>query len=118
MWFHVFMPDGLTPLPAQDASAELQRFLGGRKFATILADPPWQFQNATGKVAPGHRRLNRYATMNLGDICALPVAEAAAETAHLYLWVPNALLPEGLMVMKAWGFSYKSNMPEAGETVG
>ena len=110
MWFHIVMPDGLTPLPVQDASAELRRFLSGRKFATILADPPWQFQNATGKVAPGHRRLNRYATMNLSDICGLPVADAAAETAHLYLWVPNALLPEGLMVMKAWGFSYKSNI--------
>ena len=77
------MPDGLTPAPALDAGTDLRHFLSGRRFATILADPPWQFQNATGKVAPGHRRLNRYATMTLADICALPVAEAAAETAHL-----------------------------------
>ena len=84
--------------------------LRGRQFATILADPPWQFQNKTGKVAPEHRRLNRYATMTLGDICDLPVADIAAPTAHLYLWVPNALLPEGLQVMQAWGFHYKSNI--------
>jgi N6-adenosine-specific RNA methylase IME4 len=45
-------------------------------------------------------------TMTLPEICALPVEEVAAPTAHLYLWVPNALLPEGLQVMKAWGFQY------------
>jgi N6-adenosine-specific RNA methylase IME4 len=48
--------------------------------------------------------------MTLPEICALPVAEAAAETAHLYLWVPNALLQEGLDVLRAWGFNYKSNL--------
>ncbi len=82
----------------------------GGSFSTILADPPWQFQNRTGKVAPEHRRLNRYGTMTLDDIKALPVAAVAAETAHLYLWVPNALLPNGLAVLEAWGFQYKSNL--------
>ena len=84
--------------------------LGGEKFRTILADPPWQFQNRTGKMAPEHRRLNRYSTMTLDDIKAMPVARAAADAAHLYLWVPNALLPDGLAVMSAWGFAYKSNL--------
>lgn len=93
-----------------DASADFTRFLKARKFRTILADPPWQFQNRTGKVAPEHKRLNRYGTMSLDDIKALPVESAAGDTAHLYLWVPNALLPEGLAVMKAWGFHYKSNI--------
>jgi len=92
------------------ATADFQQFLDGRKFRTILADPPWQFQNRTGKVAPEHKRLNRYGTMSLSDIKALPVADAAADTSHLYLWVPNALLPEGLAVMQAWGFQYKSNL--------
>ena len=89
---------------------DFSSFIAGRKFKTILADPPWQFQNRTGKVAPEHRRLNRYGTLTLDDIKALPVASAAEETAHLYLWVPNALLPEGLAVMQAWGFKYKSNI--------
>jgi N6-adenosine-specific RNA methylase IME4 len=79
-------------------------------FGTILADPPWRFTNATGKVAPEHRRLRRYATMDLPQIMALPVAQLVAPTAHLYLWCPNAILPDGLAVMKAWGFSYKSNI--------
>lgn len=93
-----------------DAIADFRKVVGNKKFATVLADPPWQFINRTGKVAPEHRRLNRYGTMALDEICALPVAEALAPTAHLYLWVPNALLPEGLEVMKAWGFEYKSNI--------
>jgi N6-adenosine-specific RNA methylase IME4 len=79
-------------------------------FATILADPPWRFQHRTGKVAPEHGRLRRYGTMSLEEICALPVAGHAAEPAHLYLWVPNALLPWGLQVMAAWGFTYKANI--------
>jgi N6-adenosine-specific RNA methylase IME4 len=93
-----------------DSASDFRKTIAGTKFSTILADPPWQFTNRTGKVAPEHKRLNRYGTMDLAAISALPVAEAAASPAHLYLWVPNALLPEGLEVMKAWGFSYKSNL--------
>jgi len=100
----------MTTRQGSEAINNFREFLGGRKFATILADPPWQFQNRTGKVAPEHKRLSRYGTMTLEEILALPVQEATQSTAHLYLWVPNALLPEGLSVMKAWGFQYKSNL--------
>ena len=89
---------------------ELVEFCGEKKFKTILADPPWQFKNRTGKMAPEPKRLNRYPTMFLEDIKELPVAQVAEENSHLYLWVPNALLPEGLDVMKAWGFQYKTNI--------
>lgn len=92
------------------AASDLFSFAGGRKFSTILADPPWQFQNRTGKVAPEHRRLSRYETMTLDDIMGLPMRPVSADTAHLYLWVPNALLLEGLKVMEAWGFQYKTNI--------
>lgn len=93
-----------------DAARDLLAQHGARRFRTILADPPWQFQNRTGKMAPEHKRLSRYGTMKLDQIMALPVAQLADETAHLYLWVPNALLPDGLRVMEAWGFQYKSNL--------
>jgi len=79
-------------------------------FGTILADPPWKFNNSTGKMAPEHKRLMRYSTMELEDICELPVARIAQKDAHLYLWVPNALLAEGLEVMRRWGFTYKTNI--------
>jgi N6-adenosine-specific RNA methylase IME4 len=91
-------------------SEELLEFASGRRFATILADPPWQFVNRTGKIAPEHSRLSRYGTMGLPQIKKLPVSGIAAPTCHLYLWVPNALLPEGLETMRAWGFEYKSNI--------
>ena len=92
------------------AGIDLLKKANGKSFKTILADPPWQFQNRTGKVAPEHKRLSRYGTMTLDDIKELPVSDVAADTAHLYLWVPNALLPDGIAVMQAWGFQYKSNI--------
>lgn len=92
------------------ASDDLLATAGAVRFGTVLADPPWQFQNRTGKMAPEHKRLSRYPTMTLDEICALPVARIANARSHLYLWVPNALLPEGLKVMESWGFTYKSNL--------
>jgi N6-adenosine-specific RNA methylase IME4 len=80
------------------------------RYGTILADPPWQFANKTGKMAPEHRRLSRYSTMDLQEIMELPIPQVAAPKSHLYLWVPNALLKEGLQVMERWGFTYKTNM--------
>lgn len=95
------------PMTAAD---DLKAFVQDARFGTVLADPPWRFVNRTGKMAPEHKRLNRYGTMSVEEICALPVAEIARERAHLYLWVPNALMPDGLKVMEAWGFTYKSNL--------
>lgn len=80
------------------------------KYGTILADPPWRFKNSTGKVAPEHKRLARYPTLSLDEIKSIPVNDVAAEQSHLYLWVPNALISEGLDVLKAWGFTYKTNL--------
>src|ERR1700674_196328 len=97
-------------MATKTASESLTRWSANRRFSTILADPPWRFQNSTGKVAPEHRRLSRYGTLSLNEIKALPVATITAPTSHLYLWVPNALLAEGLAVMAAWGFTYKSNI--------
>ncbi len=76
----------------------------------MLADPPWRFSNRTGKVAPEHRRLARYQTLTAKEIAGLPVAALMAPRSHCYLWVPNALLAEGLMVMENWGFTYKANL--------
>ena len=93
-----------------DPASELLDFVGEKRFSTILADPPWRFTNRTGKIAPEHRRLSRYGTMTIDGIAALPVGKIVEPTAHLYLWVPNALLPDGLRVMREWGFEYKSNI--------
>lgn len=93
----------------ESAAEDLVNKIQGN-FSTILADPPWRFQNRTGKMAPEHQRLLRYPTMSLEEIVELPVGRLAAAQSHLYLWVPNALLAEGLEVMRRWGFTYKSNI--------
>ncbi len=80
------------------------------KYGAILIDPPWRFQNRTGKMAPEHKRLRRYKTMSFEEIADLPVGGIALPRSHLYLWTPNALLPEALGIMKAWGFTYKTNL--------
>lgn len=90
---------------AQDFVNEVQG-----KYKTILADPPWRFMNSTGKVAPEHKRLSRYSTLSLQEILDIPVNSIAEENSHLYLWVPNALLAEGLETMRKWGFTYKTNI--------
>lgn len=92
------MMDGMQPLDN----------LAGSDFGTVLADPPWRFMNRTGKVAPEHKRLDRYDTMSVEEICELPVADVMAKQSHCYLWVPNALIREGLDVLDAWGFTYKT----------
>ena len=97
-------------MKGNNAAKNFQKQLDGSIYSTILADPPWQFQNRTGKAAPEHKRLSRYSTLTLQEVMEIPVASIAAECAHLYLWVPNALLMEGLKVMKAWGFQYKANI--------
>ena len=92
------------------AARDFANSIGDSRFRTILADPPWRFANRTGKMAPEHKRLSRYPTLHLEEIMEIPIALAAAERSHLYLWVPNALLAEGIEVMKAWGFTYKTNL--------
>ncbi|CAN5170667.1 hypothetical protein BH24PSE2_BH24PSE2_14820 [soil metagenome] len=94
-----------TPSAAEDFKHHVQGVFG-----TVLADPPWRFVNRTGKMAPEHKRLSRYPTLTVREICEIPVQSAMAQQGHLYLWVPNALLAEGMEVLKAWGFTYKSNL--------
>ena len=91
-------------------SSDFLEFVNGTSFSTVLADPPWQFQNRTGKMAPEHKRLARYPTLTLEEIKSIPVKSVIADKAHLYLWVPNALMNEGLQVMESWGFKYKTNL--------
>ena len=90
--------------------AAFRAFVARRRFRTVLADPPWRFSNFGGRVAPESKRLFKYPTLGIDEIAALPVAEAADTPAHLYLWVPNALVREGLRVLEAWGFEYMTNL--------
>ncbi len=94
----------------QETSENLLSFCGSKRYSTIYADPPWRFQNRTGKVAPENKKLNRYETMSLEDIMALPVEQIAAAKSHLYLWVPNALFARWTCCYEGVGFEYKGNI--------
>ena len=97
-------------LQALSPADDFLRFTADRKFSTVLADPPWQFKNRTGKMAPEHKRLQRYPTLSLDEIKSLPVSKITNDPAHLYLWIPNALLLEGIDMLQSWGFTYKTNL--------
>ena len=95
----------------QDAGEELLQAMEGRRFGAILADPPWQFTNKTGKVAPEHRRLARYGTMTLDDIKALPGRRHCRAGRSPLPVVPRTrCCRTGWHVLAAWGFAYKSNL--------
>ena len=104
----LLIPD--EKLQVQSSAENFTQFLDGRKFSTVLADPPWRFNNRNGKISPEHKRLNRYETMHLDEIKAINVASVVNDPAHLYLWVPNALIDVGLDVMETWGFKYKTHI--------
>lgn len=95
----------MNPSAAENFVYEVQG-----KYGTILADPPWRFANKTGKVAPEHKRLTRYTTLSFEEIMEIPVGDVAEEQSHLYLWIPNALLAQGLETMRRWDFTYKTNI--------
>ena len=78
--------------------------VGMKKYKIIYADPPWRYdQKRLQGVAEKH-----YATMNINDICALPVADLADKDCVLFLWATFPMLPEALKLIKAWGFEYKT----------
>lgn len=96
--------------PAKSTADNLLATAGATLFTTILADPPWRFKRRTGALSPENPTRFRYPTMPLEEIKALPVGQRASKNAHLYLWIPCSMLPDGLAVMAAWGFKYKTTI--------
>lgn len=76
-----------------------------KKYKTIYADPPW-WERGCGRIKRGADR--HYTLMKTRDIMALPIQTIAGPNCHLYLWVTNNFLKDGLEVMEAWGFKYKT----------
>ena len=104
------VPASRVKLKAMTLTPESVGKYAGR-FGTILADLlHGALPIAQEKWLPEHKRLHRYETMSVDEICALPISKIAAEKSHLYLWCPNALLSWGLQTMDAWGFEYKTNI--------
>lgn len=86
-------------------------------YGCVVADPPWAFRDAGSRVAPdaavrrgGRERRVIYRTMPLDWVANLPVLSVAARSSHCYLWCPSALLEDGLVVLRAWGFDLKTTL--------
>lgn len=78
-----------------------------KRYEIIYADPPWA-ESGGGKIKRGADR--HYSLMKTPEIKALPISALAADNSHLYLWVTNNYLIDGLGVMKEWGFTYKTTI--------
>lgn len=88
------------------------------RYRTIVADPPWAYPDgfATRSRTPGKWQgpttnyALPYRSLNVWQICALPVAELADPASRLFLWATNRYLPDAFMVMRAWGFEYRQTL--------
>ncbi len=83
-----------------------------QKYSTVVADPPWQFRRQPRSVSPGYKLLT------LDEIKRIPLKDISKENSHLYLWIPNAFIKEGVEVMQAWGFEYKTVITWAKHQIG
>jgi N6-adenosine-specific RNA methylase IME4 len=80
------------------------------RYSCIVADPPWPMKRLHRQLFPGTGDTLDYPVMTVDDIAALPVADVAAEDAHLYLWTTHRFLPDALEIADAWGFRYQCLM--------
>lgn len=84
-------------------------------FSVIYADPPWQYEHANSE----NRAIeNHYPTMDLGEICRMPVSQMSAKDAVLFLWATPPKLAEAMQVVDAWGFVYRTCMVWDKEKIG
>lgn len=88
--------------------------VGAKPFRAVLADPPWQYDATVGRGVAE----DQYPTMPTEEIMRLPVPAIVDQDAVLLLWCTNPFLPDGLRVMRAWGFQYKTKFPWVKNTVG
>lgn len=79
-------------------------------YRTILADPPWSYDNKRtgGSLKSGADQ--KYGTLSVRQIRAIPVHTIAHPDSCLLLWVTMPFLPEGLLVMESWGYKYKTSI--------
>lgn len=104
---------GCTDLPSIVENLSTLLALGA-KYGTVLADPPWQYDNVASRAAAE----NHYSTMSVEEICSEPVRQLIGEHAHLHLWTTNAFLESAFTVMRAWGFEFKSCLVWIKPTIG
>lgn len=99
----------------QQISAGNAELKTARRYPVVYADPPWRYEHS---VSSSRDIENQYPTMELADICALPVGDIALDDAVLFMWATNPKLEEALQVIEAWGFRYRTNMVWVKDRIG
>lgn len=101
----------------EEISAGNENLDTSRRYPIIYADPPWRYEMPA--MGGTNRSIeNHYPTMSLDEICAMPVAEIAADDCLLYLWATAPKLPECLKVIEAWGFEYRTHIVWVKDKIG
>ncbi len=106
-WLQKAVDEGLSVAQlrrAIKADAYEEPVLPDGVYRIIYADPPWEYRNSGFEMSAAQH----FPTMTTEQICALKVP--AADNAVCFMWVTNPLLPDGLKVVDAWGFEYKTNL--------
>ena len=86
-----------------------------RRYSLLLADPPWRYDH----VKTESRAIeNHYPTMQLAEICELPINDICSDDAILFLWATSPMLIEAGAVIKAWGFTYRTCMVWVKDRIG
>lgn len=82
--------------------------LPDKKYQVIYADPPWAYLWGTGKDGGNFAPEKHYPTMSTDEICDLPIKNLRDKNCALFMWTTMPTLPDGLRVLAAWGFKYKT----------
>jgi len=69
-----------------------------------------------GKIKRGADK--HYKLMSTEQIANLPIKNIIDDNCHLYLWVTNNFLGDGLKVMETWGFKYKTTITWVKDRIG
>jgi N6-adenosine-specific RNA methylase IME4 len=87
-----------------------KRIPTGQRYQVIVADPPWEYRNKKTGGSMKSGSVAKYPTMPLGEICGLNVPEISEKNAVLFLWGTTPLADYPFVVMKSWGFKYKTKI--------
>lgn len=81
--------------------------LPSNKYRVIYADPPWKYND---KLIEGYGAAeHHYPAMDMQSLCSMPIHGLSEEDSVLFLWVTSPLLEEAFMLIRAWGYQYKTS---------
>ena len=84
--------------------------MNGKKYQVIYADPPWGYMQKKVGREYKHGASQKYSVMSIDEIKSLNISNIILDDSVLFLWVTTPLLPDGIDVLRSWGFDYKTSL--------